>query len=102
MLYKQYNSEIHHVSCVIKHDLNQHRHFHPSGDPTPSSEDITITKRLVEAGDLLGISVLDHIIIGDGHAYISLREKGHLSEGLKQQLNMKEYQDSKELSSCSV
>ena len=52
-------------------------HNHPSGDPTPSSEDITITRRLVDAGNLLGIDVLDHIIIGDGQ-YVSLKEQGHL------------------------
>lgn len=39
-------------------------HNHPSGDPEPSEEDISITKRLVEVGDLLGIGVLDHVIIG--------------------------------------
>jgi len=47
-------------------------HNHPSGDPAPSSEDINITKRLVESGKLLGIEVLDHIIIGDGR-YSSLK-----------------------------
>ncbi|KAB3531604.1 RadC family protein [Alkaliphilus serpentinus] len=52
-------------------------HNHPSGDPTPSKEDINITKRLLEAGDLLGIKVLDHIIIGDG-IYISLKEKAFM------------------------
>lgn len=52
-------------------------HNHPSGDPTPSDADITITKRLKEAGDLLGIPVLDHIIIGDGQ-YVSFVEKGLL------------------------
>jgi DNA repair protein RadC len=41
-------------------------HNHPSGDPQPSREDRTLTARLVEAGKLLGISVLDHIVIGDG------------------------------------
>ena len=45
---------------------------HPSGDPTPSKEDINITKRLIESGKLLGIEVLDHIIIGDGR-YFSLK-----------------------------
>jgi len=50
-------------------------HNHPSGDPTPSREDIDLTYRLVEAGKILGIEVLDHIIIGDGE-YISLKEKG--------------------------
>lgn len=49
-------------------------HNHPSGDPHPSKEDINITKRLVEAGKLIGIEVLDHIIIGD-NVYISLKEK---------------------------
>ncbi|ABR48446.1 DNA repair protein RadC [Alkaliphilus metalliredigens QYMF] len=49
-------------------------HNHPSGDPSPSGEDIRITKRLVEAGKLLGIEVLDHIIIGD-NVYYSLKEK---------------------------
>lgn len=47
-------------------------HNHPSGDPTPSAEDISITKRLVESGKVLGIEVLDHIIIGDGR-YVSLK-----------------------------
>jgi len=50
-------------------------HNHPSGDPDPSTEDIQTTRRLIEAGDILGIKVLDHIIIGDGK-YISLKEKG--------------------------
>ncbi|MFC6331580.1 DNA repair protein RadC [Paenibacillus septentrionalis] len=52
-------------------------HNHPSGDPSPSSEDIQITKRLAEAGSLLGIEVLDHIVIGDGR-FVSLKEQGHL------------------------
>lgn len=51
-------------------------HNHPSGDPTPSREDIEVTKRLVEAGKLLNIQVLDHIIVGD--KYTSLKEKGYL------------------------
>lgn len=50
-------------------------HNHPSGDPTPSREDISVTKRLCEAGDLLGIAVLDHIIVGD-RRYVSFREQG--------------------------
>lgn len=49
-------------------------HNHPSGDPTPSSEDILITKRLYEAGQILGIELLDHIIIGN-KKYVSLKEK---------------------------
>lgn len=49
-------------------------HNHPSGDPTPSQADIKTTKRLMEAGELMGIPVLDHIIIGDGK-YTSMRNK---------------------------
>ena len=52
-------------------------HNHPSGDPSPSLEDIRITRRMKEAGDILGITLLDHIIIGD-NAYISLKERGIL------------------------
>jgi DNA repair protein RadC len=52
-------------------------HNHPSGDPTPSDEDIVTTKRLVDAGELLGIKVLDHIIIGDG-TYESLKVCGYI------------------------
>lgn len=50
-------------------------HNHPSGDPTPSQEDIQLTKQLAAAGKLLDISVLDHVIIGDGK-YVSFKEKG--------------------------
>ena len=49
-------------------------HNHPSGDPTPSKEDIDITRRIRQAGELLGITLLDHIIIGD-HRYISFKEE---------------------------
>ncbi|WP_277058408.1 RadC family protein [Trichlorobacter lovleyi] len=52
-------------------------HNHPSGDPAPSREDREITRRLNEAGEILGIKVLDHIIIGDG-AYFSFVESGLL------------------------
>ncbi len=52
-------------------------HNHPSGDSTPSREDIQITKNIYDLGDLLDISLLDHIIIGD-NTYTSLREKGYL------------------------
>lgn len=57
------------VSIILMHN-------HPSGDCTPSREDINITKRLVEAGHILGVDVLDHIIIGNG--YCSLKERGEL------------------------
>ena len=49
-------------------------HNHPSGDVTPSSEDINITKRLIEGGNIIGIKVLDHLIIGNG-SYLSMKEK---------------------------
>nr|WP_279232882.1 JAB domain-containing protein [Mobilisporobacter senegalensis] len=51
-------------------------HNHYSGDPTASIEDINTTKRLVDAGNLLGISVVDQIIIGDEDIFLSLREEG--------------------------
>lgn len=54
-------------------------HNHPSGDPTPSSEDINLTNRLIEAGKLTGVRVLDHIIVGDGD-YISLKEQGLIND----------------------
>ncbi|HLR64466.1 MAG TPA: DNA repair protein RadC, partial [Pseudogracilibacillus sp.] len=52
-------------------------HNHPSGDPTPSKEDIQVTRRLVEAGKIVGIELLDHLIIGS-HSYVSLKEKGYM------------------------
>ena len=52
-------------------------HNHPSGDPTPSREDLEVTKRLVAAGELLGIRIYDHIIVGDGR-FVSLAETGDL------------------------
>lgn len=52
-------------------------HNHPSGDPVPSRQDISITKKIKEAGVLVDIPILDHIIIGNG-CYISLKEKGLL------------------------
>ena len=51
-------------------------HNHPSGDPTPSTEDVGITKELVSAGRLLGVELLDHVIIGSGHRFVSLKEMG--------------------------
>jgi len=50
-------------------------HNHPSGDPSPSREDIMVTEKMVEGGKLLGIDVLDHIIIGEGR-YVSLKDEG--------------------------
>ena len=58
------------VSIILMHN-------HPSGDPTPSREDVLLTKRVQEAGELIGIELLDHIIIGN-NCYISLKEKGFI------------------------
>ena len=52
-------------------------HNHPSGDPTPSPEDILLTKRMAEAGEVLAVPLVDHIVIGDGR-YVSLKEQGLL------------------------
>lgn len=52
-------------------------HNHPSGDPEPSQEDITVTHQIARAGEIMEIPVLDHIIIGDGH-YVSLCERGYI------------------------
>jgi len=55
-------------------------HGHPSGDPTPSAEDVKLTRQMVQAGEILGIRVLDHIIIGrkseNNKGYLSMRESG--------------------------
>ena len=51
-------------------------HNHPSGDPSPSPEDITLTSALQKAGQILDIPVLDHIIMGDNGKYVSLKERG--------------------------
>jgi DNA repair protein RadC len=58
------------VSIIVMHN-------HPSGDPTPSKEDITVTERMVEAGKMIGINVLDHIIVGRP-MFISLQERGYM------------------------
>lgn len=52
-------------------------HNHPSGDPTPSAEDVNITRRLIEAGKILGIEVLDHVVIGNNE-YKSLKALGQI------------------------
>lgn len=76
------NSSIVHPREVFREALRRSAasiiclHNHPSGDPTPSREDIEVTKRLSECGKLIGIEVLDHIIIGDKR-YVSLKEKGY-------------------------
>mgnify|MGYP001823465627 CR=1 FL=1 len=52
-------------------------HNHPSGDPEPSEDDICITRRLAEAGEILGIGLLDHVVVG-ASGFVSLKESGHL------------------------
>ena len=75
------NSSIVHPREIFKRAVLQNAasiiicHNHPSGDPVPSKEDINITKRIYEAGKILGIELLDHVIIGD-NKYTSLKEKG--------------------------
>jgi DNA repair protein RadC len=53
-------------------------HNHPSGDPEPSAEDIALTRRLAAAGQLIGIELLDHLILGEAGRFVSLRERGVL------------------------
>lgn len=77
------NASIVHPREVYKEAIKQSAasiivaHNHPSGDPTPSREDIQVTQRLVSAGEILGIECLDHLIIGDGQ-FVSLKEKGYI------------------------
>ena len=77
------NSSIVHPREIFKGALKRSSasiicaHNHPSGDPHPSREDIEVTRRLVNAGEILGIEVLDHVIIGD-NTYYSLKEKGKM------------------------
>jgi len=52
-------------------------HNHPSGDPTPSQEDLALTQRLKQAGELMGVPLLDHLVIGNGR-YVSLKEAGRM------------------------
>jgi DNA repair protein RadC len=51
-------------------------HTHPSGDPSPSVEDLAFTRRMVNAGELLGIRILDHMILGDAGSWVSLQRRG--------------------------
>jgi DNA repair protein RadC len=53
-------------------------HNHPSGDPEPSADDIALTRRLAAAGQLIGIELLDHLILGEAGRFVSLRERGVL------------------------
>jgi DNA repair protein RadC len=75
------NTAVIRVAEVFKDALRQNAaaivvsHNHPSGDPSPSPEDIIVTRNCVEAGKLLGIEVVDHVIIGHNR-YVSLKERG--------------------------
>lgn len=51
-------------------------HTHPSGDPSPSAEDLAFTRRLAQSGELIGVRLIDHLIIGAGDTWISLRQRG--------------------------
>ena len=51
-------------------------HWHPSGDPTPSTEDVKTTYRLMQVGELIGINLLDHLILGADEYYLSMKESG--------------------------
>ncbi len=86
------NSSLVHPRELFKRALNHScaaiilAHNHPSGDPTPSAEDIKVTRQLIGAGDIMGIKVLDHIILGHrrNHAasdFLSLREAGLVNFG---------------------
>lgn len=64
--------------CSVELIRWEHTHFHPSGDCQPSEADIAVTKRLINAGELLGIEVLDHIVIGEQKEYFSFKENDML------------------------
>ncbi len=53
-------------------------HNHPSGDPTPSREDLVITERLYKTGEIIGIELIDHVIVGESGQYYSLKERGNM------------------------
>lgn len=53
-------------------------HTHPSGDPSPSAEDLAFTRRLQEAGEVVGVRLIDHLILGEAPAFVSLAQRGAL------------------------
>ena len=81
------NSSMVRVGEVFKPAVRKHAaaiivvHNHPSGDPSPSPDDITVTKAIIESGNLLDIEVLDHLIIGQGR-FVSMKEQGLAFEGV--------------------
>lgn len=70
--------EVFHAAIRAKGAAVVLMHNHPSGDPSPSADDLEITRRLVQVGELVGIRVLDHVIVGQG-AFCSLADRGLLS-----------------------
>lgn len=63
-------------------------HNHPSGDPTPSGQDISLTKMIKDAGQMIGISLLDHVVVGD-NCYCSLREENYVAfDDEKERVNL--------------
>lgn len=72
------------IRSIFKHALLSNAeyvicfHNHPSGDPEPSREDELLTGRIRSAGELLGMELVDHIILGEGNAYYSFRDHGRL------------------------
>jgi DNA repair protein RadC len=75
--------EVFRAACVASAASVIVAHHHPSGDPSPSAEDVKITRQLVAAGQVLGIPVLDHVVIGEESVfppgYMSMRDKGYLN-----------------------
>lgn len=75
------NTSVIRVGEIFRHAIKENAaamivaHNHPSGDPSPSPEDIRVTKQIVSAGQLLDVDVLDHLVIGHGR-YVSLKERG--------------------------
>lgn len=51
-------------------------HTHPSGDPSPSAEELAFTRRIAEAGEVVGVRLVDHLIVCPGERWVSLRQRG--------------------------
>ena len=75
------NTSVIRVGELFRHAIKENAaamivaHNHPSGDPSPSPEDVSVTRQIVSAGQLLDVEVLDHLVIGHGR-YVSLKERG--------------------------
>ncbi len=73
---------------IYKHSITSNAasivlvHNHPSGDPTPSESDVLLTKRMKRAGEILGIELLDHVILGDEGCFVSLQEEGVIQNNI--------------------